>query len=191
MLRAAARGVLALLRSMLLAAFIVALLGVARPLLQHGIYVARLLAAAPPAALAHPVPGARGRLQDTWHAPRRDGRRHEGIDIFAARGTPVRSTTEGVVLRRGRNRLGGKVVWVLGPGGHRHYYAHLDGYSPLRTGERIAAGTTLGYVGDSGNARGTPPHLHYGIYTPSGPVNPYPLLRSGRPDRAGPEPGRD
>lgn len=85
-------------------------------------------------------------------------------------------------MRRGVNRLGGKVVWVLGPGGQRHYYAHLDAWSVLRKGERIQAGTILGYVGNSGNARGTPPHLHYGIYTPSGPVNPYPLLRGKRAD---------
>jgi murein DD-endopeptidase MepM/ murein hydrolase activator NlpD len=65
---------------------------------------------------------------------------------------------------------------VLGPGGQRHYYAHLDRFAGVFAGMRVQAGTLLGYVGNSGNAKGTPPHLHYGIYTASGAINPYPLL---------------
>lgn len=171
---------LAVLRALATAVLLCALIALIRPPLEHGVYVGRLLALAPPAILPQPLDGARARMHDSWHAARSGGRRHEGVDIFAPRGTPVRSTTEGLVLRRGSNRLGGRVVWVLGPGGHRHYYAHLDGYSVLRSGERVQPGTLLGYVGDSGNAKGTPPHLHYGIYTPSGPVNPYPMLERRR-----------
>ena len=90
---------------------------------------ARLLAADPPASLPVPVDGVRpSGLVDTWGAARSGGRRHEGIDIFARRRTPVRSTTEGIVTRRGGNPLGGRTVTVLGPGGWRHYYAHLDRY---------------------------------------------------------------
>src|ERR1700682_3278120 len=74
-----------------------------------------------------PVMGVRARdLVDTWHAARTEGRRHEGIDIFAARGTPVVSATRGIVLVVGTNRLGGRVVEVLGPALVWHYYAHLD-----------------------------------------------------------------
>lgn len=175
--RAASR----LLRSCVWAVVLSAVIGIGKPLLEHSVYLGRLLAMPAPTRLKHPLPDARARLHDSWHAPRSGGRRHEGVDIFAARGTPVRSTTEGIVLRRTGNRLGGKVVWMLGPAGHRHYYAHLDGFSHLRNGERIAAGTTLGYVGNTGNAKSTPPHLHYGIYTAKGPINPYPLLAQSRP----------
>ena len=79
----------------------------------------------------------------------------------------------------GHNRLGGRIVRVFGPGGQWHYYAHLDRFADVRTGDVIAGGTVIGYVGDSGNARGTPPHLHYGIYRfRGGAINPYPLLKN-------------
>ena len=97
------------------------------------------------------------------------------------------AATEGVVWRLGDDPLGGRVVWALGPGGQMHYYAHLDRYADnLRTGDRLNVGDTLGTVGTSGNARGGPPHLHYGIYSRgSGAINPFPLLLR-RPDRADP-----
>ena len=76
--------------------------------------------------------------------------------------------------------LGGRQVWVLGPGRERHYYAHLDDWAPgLSTGQVIRAGDVLGFVGTSGNARGTPPHLHYGIYGAQGAYDPLPLFRAG------------
>ncbi len=147
------------------------------PWLQLAMYAARLTAMAAPSSLAMPVDAVRPRqLADTWHASRPPARRHEGIDIFAKRGTPVVSSTEGIVLRTGQNRLGGKVVWVLGPGGQRHYYAHLDDWAAIGRGDRVHVGTVLGYVGNSGNAVNTPPHLHYGVYTEAGPINPFPLL---------------
>lgn len=99
------------------------------------------------------------------------------MDIFAPRDTPIRATTRGVVLNVGENRLGGRTVMVLGPGRQRHYYAHLERYADIREGQWIEAGDVVGSVGDSGNAQGTPTHLHYGIYTAGGAVNPYPLLR--------------
>lgn len=133
-----------------------------------------------PTVVAVPVQGvAPGRLADTWGAARSGGRRHEGIDIFAPRGTPVVSATEGIVSRIGTNNLGGQVVWVLGPGGQRHYYAHLDDYADISHGQLVQTGDVLGYVGNTGNARGTPPHLHYGIYGKGGAMNPYPLLKAG------------
>ena len=134
-----------------------------------------------PTHISMPVQGVRAsRVADTWGAARGNGRRHEGLDIFAPRGTPVLSATEGIVTRVGTNNLGGQVVWVLGPAGQRHYYAHLDSYADIASGDRVQAGTVLGAVGNTGNARGTPPHLHYGIYGREGAFNPYPLLQEPR-----------
>ncbi len=156
-----------------------AVLGVALPMLDAALYASRLVSMPVPVKVGMPVSGIKpGVIRDTWHASRPGGRRHEGIDIFSRRGTPVQATTEGILIRRGQNRLGGNVVWVLGPGGQRHYYAHLDGFALLSSGERIRRGTVLGYVGNTGNAIDTPPHLHYGIYTRTGAINPFPLLIS-------------
>ena len=149
------------------------------PAIERALYSTRLVAMAKPTYLPVPVAGVRPRaLRDTWGGARSAGRSHEGIDIFAKRGTRVISSTEGIVTRVGTNRLGGLVVWVLGPGGQRHYYAHLDRYADVEAGMRIEAGRVLGYVGDSGNAKGTPPHLHYGVYDLGGAINPYPMLRA-------------
>ncbi|GAB3728446.1 M23 family metallopeptidase [Luteimonas pelagia] len=133
-----------------------------------------------PATLPVPVAGVEaGRIVDTWGAPRGTGRRHEGVDIFAPRGTMVSSTTRGIVLRMAETGLGGRQVWVLGPGGERHYYAHLDDWAPgLSRLTVVWPGTPLGGVGDSGNARGTPTHLHYGVYARGGAVDPLPRMRA-------------
>lgn len=91
----------------------------------------------------------------------------------------MRSTTRGVVLRVADRGLGGRQVWVLGPGRQRHYYAHLDDWAPgLQARDVVWPGTLLGTVGDTGNARGTAPHLHYGIYDGDGGLDPLPLLRA-------------
>lgn len=171
-----------LVRSLAGALVLLALEGVLRAPLESMAYAARLAALPAPTVLAVPVAGVeRADLRDTWQGARSEGRRHEGIDIFARHGTPVLSSTEGVVLRVGTNRLGGQTVLVLGPGGQRHYYAHLSRYGDVRAGMRVAAGAVLGYVGNTGNAAHTPPHLHYGIYVPgaggSGAINPFPFLR--------------
>ncbi|UBV42324.1 M23 family metallopeptidase [Deinococcus taeanensis] len=147
------------------------------PAIQKAQRTAALLAEPVPSArsLPNPLPGQR--FVDTWGGARSAGRRHEGVDIFAARGTPIRATTRGVVLNVGPNGLGGRTVMLLGPGGQRHYYAHLERYPDLKRGDWVKRGAVVGFVGDSGNARGTPPHLHYGIYTAGGAINPFPLLR--------------
>ena len=133
---------------------------------------------APPDTLPVPVAGvSASQLADTWGAARSGGRQHEGIDIFALRGTPVVSATEGIVNRVGTNSLGGTIVGVIGPGREWHYYAHLEAHADgLAEGQVVAPGDTLGTVGTSGNAAGTPPHLHYGIYRTGGAINPYPRL---------------
>jgi|SRR5436190_398484 len=158
--------------------------------LRHPMTLLTLARRDAPTTLPVPVEGVRSRgLVDTWGAARSGGRRHQGIDIFAERGTPVLSATDGIVLRVGQNRLGGNVVTVLGPGAEAHYYAHLDAFGAFEAGDIVKAGDVLGRLGDTGNAKGTPPHLHYGIYRWSGAVNPFPRLSaSSRTDPARPRP---
>lgn len=138
----------------------------------------RFLFAPPDESLAVPVAGVRVRqVADTWRVRRGAARLHEGQDIFAPRGTQVTSATDGVVVRVGENRLGGQTVSVLGAGGRVYYYAHLDAYAEgLKVGDVVTTGAALGSVGTTGNARGTPPHLHFGVYTPGGAIDPLPLL---------------
>lgn len=152
------------------------------PWLKNSWKTLQLVTESPPLTLPVPVQGITpAQLHDTWGAARSGGRTHQGIDIFAPRGTPVLAATRGVVTRRGENRLGGRVVTVMGPGRQFHYYAHLEDWAPLEPGDWVEAGTLLGYAGTSGNAANTPPHLHYGIYTPTGAINPYPLLTASGP----------
>ena len=134
-----------------------------------------------PASLPMPVRGVNvAEVADTWGAERSGDRRHEGVDIFATRGTAVTSTTRGVVGAVREGGLGGRQVWVRGPGLENHYYAHLDGWAEhLSQGDVVLPGDVLGFVGDSGNARGTPTHLHYGIYGEDGALDPMPRLRAG------------
>ncbi|KAB7772005.1 M23 family peptidase [Xanthomonas maliensis] len=140
----------------------------------------------PPTQVAVPVEGVQARrIADTFGAPRGRDRSHQGVDIFAPRGTPVLAATRGVVSAIGDRGLGGKQVWVVGPAMQRHYYAHLDDWAPgLQVGAVVEPGTPLGAVGTTGNARGTPPHLHYGIYGRNGAYDPLPLLRKDAPAQA-------
>ncbi len=132
-------------------------------------------------ALTFPVAGMNGRaIQSVWGDPRDGGRRsHEGVDIFAPRGTPVVASVEGRVSRANVTGLGGKVVWLRDDSRRRSlYYAHLDSQTVFR-GDRVQVGDTLGFVGNTGNARTTPPHLHYGVYyRGQGAVDPAPFLKS-------------
>lgn len=136
--------------------------------------------------LAFPVAGRDARIaRSLFGAPRDAGRRsHHGVDLFAPRGTPVVAATPGIVRRVGETEIGGNVVWLLDPRrGQSLYYAHLD-RQLVSTGDVVQVGDTLGLVGNSGNARGTPPHLHFGIYRRGqGPVDPLPFIdtRRGEP----------
>lgn len=128
---------------------------------------------------AFPVAGkGNAAIQSFWQAPRDGGKRsHEGIDIFAQKGTPVLAVTAGIVSDTGDRGLGGKQVWQrAGMFGHSIYYAHLDQIA-VGTGEAVKTGDTLGYVGNTGNARGGAPHLHFGIYDGwLGAINPLPFV---------------
>jgi peptidoglycan LD-endopeptidase LytH len=139
----------------------------------------------PPAGYLVPVEGVAPRsLSGSFGAPRSERRTHEGIDIFAPRGTPVVAAAAGRVIRVGTNRLGGNVVWVAGAGAQLYYYAHLDSYRDgITVGEPVVPGSVLGYVGTTGNAVHTPPHLHFGVYpfmTRFRAIDPYPMLRHAR-----------
>jgi murein DD-endopeptidase MepM/ murein hydrolase activator NlpD len=140
--------------------------------------VARLYTQSPDSKIAMPLEDvARREVTDTWQAPRGVGRRHEGQDIFAPKGTPILSATNGYIYKIGENNLGGQTVSVISSGGRIYYYAHLDSYARgIEVGDRVTTRTVLGYVGTTGNAQGTPPHLHFGIYTLTGAINPLPLL---------------
>lgn len=124
-----------------------------------------------------PVGGPNG-FSDSWGAPRSEGRRHQGVDVFAPYGTPLYAVADGVVRRVWSNRLGGLSIDLLDTDGHRYYYAHLSS-AAVEPGQTVAVGTVIGAVGDSGNARSTPPHLHWQFHPGDGPpVNPFPLTRA-------------
>jgi peptidoglycan LD-endopeptidase LytH len=160
---------------------------VTRPFVERAWFVYTLATQEPAAVLPDPLASRRrSRFVDSWGNARSGGRHHEGIDVFAAKDTPVRSTTSGIVTRVGTNHLGGRVVWLLGPGLERHYYAHLNRYAEIRVGDQIEAGTIIGYAGNTGNARGGPVHLHYGIYRNGIAQNPYPRLAAGARQAASP-----
>lgn len=134
-----------------------------------------------------PVAGmSASRLTDTFRASRSGGRTHNAIDIMAPRGTPVIAAADGVVERLHLNGLGGITAYVRSDdGAWTYYYAHLDRYAPgLQQGQRIRRGDPIGFVGSTGNASASAPHLHFQIsrmgpndrWWQGTPINPYPLL---------------
>ncbi|MCU1378994.1 MAG: putative metalloendopeptidase [Acidimicrobiales bacterium] len=122
-----------------------------------------------------PVQGPRAFGND-YGQPRGGGRRrHQGNDILSPQGTPVVAPVAGVATKHD-NRLGGHAYYLHGTDGVTYYGAHLNAYSSNYG--RVSAGTVLGWVGNTGDARGGPPHLHFEIHPGGGgPVNPYPTLR--------------
>ena len=124
-------------------------------------------------------------LVDTFTDARRQGRRHDAIDILAPRGTPVLAARPGRVLRLFESDKGGLTVYQLADERTVLYYAHLDGYADgLAEGDALRRGETLGYVGDTGNAAPGNYHLHFALWRVVDPadfwegeaINPYPLL---------------
>lgn len=97
-----------------------------------------------------------------WYEPWGNSGVHKGIDIFSPAGRPVTSATYGIVIFKGKLNLGGNVIAVLGPKWRLHYYAHLNSIN-ISSGSFVGTSEIIGSVGDSGNAKGKPPHLHYTI----------------------------
>ncbi|WP_066837354.1 M23 family metallopeptidase [Rufibacter ruber] len=133
--------------------------------------------------LAFPVQGKDSRAVQSFWGQDRDGgsRRHEGIDIFAPRNTPVVASVPGFVTRVNTTPLGGKVVWLSDTKRRQSlYYAHLDSQL-VNVGDQVQVGDTLGLLGNTGNAKTTAPHLHFGIYQfGQGAVDPYPYVHKDR-----------
>lgn len=115
---------------------------------------------------------------DDYGAPRAGTGWHRGNDIFAPAGTPVLAVADGTLSRVGVNTLGGNRLWLTDDRGNEFYYAHLSAYAPASVeGARVRAGQVIGFVGNTGQAITTPPHLHFEIHPGGGDsVNPYPYL---------------
>ncbi len=116
--------------------------------------------------LINPVQGATNKSIGSFYGDARDNgtRKHEGVDIFAPRGTPILAPTDGHISRVTDTKIGGKVVWMFDfRRGHSYYFAHLDSQM-VHIGQHVQQGDVLGTVGNTGNAISTPPHLHFGIY---------------------------
>jgi murein DD-endopeptidase MepM/ murein hydrolase activator NlpD len=127
---------------------------------------------------------------DSFGAPRPNvqGGWHHGEDIFAPLGTPVLAVADGTLHTIGFNKIGGYRLWLRDLSGNEFYYAHLSAYSPLAVeGRRVEAGDVIGFVGDTGDADGGAPHLHFEIHPAAmvglgydGVVAPYPILLAWR-----------
>ncbi len=128
-------------------------------------------------SLGFPVGNNKGKVGSFWGASRDGGKRsHEGIDIFAPKRTPVVAAADGVVTGVKEAGIGGKVVWLkVNDKDVTLYYAHLD-KQLVREGQFVKKGEVLGLVGNTGNAKHTPSHLHFGVYTVHGPIDPFPFV---------------
>ena len=129
-------------------------------------------------------PAGKPKFSDTWGAPRSGGRTHEGTDIFAPEDTPVLAVEDGKVSASS-TKLGGLNVQLDTADGTRYYYAHLSGVAGSGWPRQVKAGEVIGYVGHTGDAQNTPPHLHFGIYPAGGgAVDPYDALSAVAPPGA-------
>lgn len=141
----------------------------------------------PPATTPPPPPSSGGGscpvagavyFSDTWGDARSGGRSHQGVDMMAARGTPVAAIFSGKITSLKSSSLGGKTIW-MSAGGDTYYYAHLDTHAPgLAVGQSVSSGEIIGTVGSTGNASDLYPHLHFEFHPGGGSaVNPYPLVK--------------
>jgi peptidoglycan LD-endopeptidase LytH len=128
-----------------------------------------------PGAVLEACPGPGTSFVDSWGAPRSGGRRHEGVDMMGSYGTPVYAAQSGTVAHSSSG-LGGLTAYVYGDSGDTTMYMHLQAFSDVPAGAHVSAGELIAFIGDSGNATGSP-HLHF-EYHPGGgaAVNPYPYV---------------
>jgi murein DD-endopeptidase MepM/ murein hydrolase activator NlpD len=134
-----------------------------------------------------PVAGVSAKeLTDTFNQARGTERRHEALDIMAAKGTPVLAAADGKIAKLFTSKQGGLTVYQFDPSEkYAYYYAHLDSYAPdLKEGQQLRRGQMVGYVGVTGNSDPNAPHLHFAIFELGAdkkwwegtPVNPYPYV---------------
>lgn len=135
--------------------------------------------ASPSATWVCPIVGGT-RFVDDFGAPRPGHRKHLGTDLLAPRATPIVATVSGR-FERNSNNLGGLAYYLHGDDGRTYYGAHLLSY--VRGDGRVRVGDIIGTVGDSGDARGGPTHLHFEVMVKSGNANPYALLKQACPKR--------
>lgn len=127
---------------------------------------------------ACPMAGAVS-FSDSYGEPRSGGRAHRGVDMIAARGTPIVAVYAGTITRLSTSALGGITLWLRAENGDQFYYAHLDSYGEIATGQSVPEGFVVGYNGSTGNAPAWLPHLHFEWHPGGGSaVNPYQLVRS-------------
>jgi murein DD-endopeptidase MepM/ murein hydrolase activator NlpD len=108
------------------------------------------------------------------------GRTHPAIDVYAAKGTPIVSPVSGKVMRVGKGDKGGNFVTVLGKDGITYYFAHMDQASTVKQGQAVGAGAHLGFVGNTGSASSTSPHLHISMKQGGAVINPKSYLQGSR-----------
>jgi murein DD-endopeptidase MepM/ murein hydrolase activator NlpD len=120
------------------------------------------------------------RFSDDWGAPRQHTGSHEGNDVFAKWGAPVVAVADGRLYRVGTRKVPGNRLWLRSKSGDTFFYAHLSAFAhDARNGARVKAGQVVGFVGSTGDAEQTPPHLHFEIHPRGGhPVDPYAFLRA-------------
>lgn len=158
-----------------------------QPPAQATLAAATGVQSSPAGSLLLPVSGVQAsQLTDTFNQTRDGTRRHEALDIMAARGTPVLAATDGTVAKLFTSVPGGLTIYEFDPSQtYAYYYAHLDHYADgLAQGQSLHRGDVIGYVGSTGNASEDAPHLHFAIFLLGAekqwwkgtPINPYPLL---------------
>jgi murein DD-endopeptidase MepM/ murein hydrolase activator NlpD len=121
---------------------------------------------------------------DDYGAPRSSGRSHQGTDLMANRGQKILAVESGTLASVGWSDISGYKIWLTADDGSAYFFAHLNSFSPgIETGARVNAGQELGTVGNTGNASGGAPHLHFEMH-PGGrtaaSVNPYNYLRTAQ-----------
>lgn len=154
--------------------------------LGDGVFMGDAIPGVPVNGYLCPIAG-RHHFIDSWGFPRSGGRTHKGQDMFAAKNTPLVAMVDGTISHmRVNTGLGGTTLWLTSAkDGSAWYYAHLNAFAPgVRNGLIVKQGQVIGYVGNTGNARTTPPHLHI-QYRPGGrggrDVNNYFILRPACP----------
>jgi murein DD-endopeptidase MepM/ murein hydrolase activator NlpD len=129
-------------------------------------------------SVVFPVAGTHSVVRDKWGASRDGGARtHKGIDIHARKGTPVVALCDGRIVERALTPIGGKTLWLKSASQPwTAYYAHLD-KQLVKEGQYVHKGQVIGTVGNTGNARTTPSHLHFGVTRQNKWVNPLPYVK--------------